>query len=534
VNLVPLRSIEPSSSQRPHPAPLNVTGGVHFQDAAESLQAFERANIDWLLEVELDGWNLWHILKKALYYQLKSSSAASGAPSTASESKRRRYWLTEGPRYFADLLRWSVRKKGRAVIISNTVYKRRVDQGRYLDIFLDPLVTSGVVQNYIYVESPANFIFRRPTTVQRDINRDGGRIAVAVLRRLSSWRPAFRRKAALFAQKLRAFLGTTHDVPQITEELILALMCSFQAQRQWYSLVWKILKPSRIFLVDAVPHGHIAAARQQGIPVYEFQHGFFDQNKPDYIVGRAFKAIKGRIAYPDYIAVFGDYFKDLMLKEGFWSESEVLSVGSYLVDRARESSRFRPPAAGETLNVLWATQSSVHAPMQAFLEGLLALVLPGVKIFVRTHPLEPRGHCEWYAALVQRRPDLFVADDSGDIFQALQGKHLLVGYHSTTLIEGLALGLPVVTIGTERFQRGMNDLLVVDVSDVIKPVASPRELASVIQRLQSDEEFAGNWARESWRRGAHFYAADYNRNVARMFADRAITAENAPPPSLGS
>jgi hypothetical protein len=488
------------------------------QDFADGLEAFESENLDWLLNADLDGWNLWHTLKKPLYYRLKNAKrpkkAADGAQGNGSSHWR--YWLREAPKYFLDVLRCGLQARGRAVIISDSVNKRGGEDGRYIDIFLDALVTTGAVKEYVYVESSSQFRFCRPSAVEMDINRDGQNLVVAVLRRLNSLRPSVKNAAAALSERLRSFFGDG-QVP-LNERELTQLLCNFVGQRQWYSLLWKLLRPSRIFIVDGIPDGLMAAARKRTIPVYEFQHGHVVRNKPDYIVRGEFGRCKDKIARPDYIFVFGDYFRDLLLRDGFWSQDEVVSLGSYLVDRARESSQFRPPAPGQSLNVLWATQPSAYTPMQTFLSELETHDLTGIRVTIRAHPMEPEANVAWYRDLASRHPERFVMDDSRDIFAALKGKHLLVSLHSTTLIEALALGYPVVTLGLGRYVRGINDLLEVDVSDVIRPVAGPGELALLLEKLRTDGAALQDWARHSATRGAYFFAEHYLQNVDRLLS----------------
>lgn len=155
--------------------------------------------------------------------------------------------------------------------------------------------------------------------------------------------------------------------------------------------------------------------------------------------------------------------------------------------------------------------------IREWLEDLSSSGISGIKISVKKHPLEPVHQSKWYTEFARAHFNIFEIEEKPDLLNALTGKHLLIGFHSTSLLEALSVGVPVITICTTQLPLGINSMLNINLSEVIKPVRDEHEIKKLIKQFKSDTNFATQWSAESYKVGSAFFAKDYYKNVAQVF-----------------
>jgi hypothetical protein len=487
---------------------------IHFQDITNQIERFEGENMDWLVLEELMGLNLWFIIKKPLFYSFKHTHYRL----KRSERKRIKPLpaLFRSMGSFAKVFYYALTiRKGDAVIATD-INRTENDGGVLVDKFFGPLFKEGIIRKAVYFEHNSS---KDPAGIRRHINTAGFNIISGVLWRYYSKKKIFKEKAVLFSERFNSSVPDKNPALMIDSKKVLELITYFYAELVLYKFLWRLLKPKRVFIADGIPRGVMAASRFCNIPVHEFQHGFVSEKKADYIIAGDFKACKNKMVVPNFILVFGQYFKDLLLKPGFWTENEVKVIGSYPLDKARTSCTFQMPEQGEKTYVLWATQPTTFADARKVLEGLLLQKIQDTIFHFKMHPLEPTAQKDWYMDLIDKYPHSFKLIPSNyNFFEALKGKHLLISFHSTVLLEAIALGYPVMSVTTEKFRKGINDLVTTDVSDAIRPVKDAEEIMEVIRKFRSSPSYANQWTERCKAQGNYFFAEDYQQHLQQFFA----------------
>ena len=491
---------------------------IKLQDINELLDSFEKEHIDFILNDEFNGWNSWSILKKPLFYVLKSKTLHSTGPKKSVRKDSKINTLVKEISYVCQVFYWGFAKRNGDIIITSTGNKLgRDNNGLYTDVFVDPLVTSGAVKNYLYIENSSTEIGKRDSCIKAHLFHIGRPVTIALLHRYYLTKPVITEKSTLWANKLLLHFGKKNWGLDVPANEISDLLANFWAEYNWYKLLWSLNNPSRLFIVDGIPSGCIAAARKRKIPVWEFQHGFVFDNKPDYIISNRSLPVKQKMIIPDRICVFGNYFKDLLLYNGFWNQSEIISLGSYAIEKARESLHYESPLEKQNLCVIWTTQPSVFDLTQQFFNDLAGSNLDNVHFFIKSHPLESKRNLEWYKTFVANNASHFSMEPKTDFFQALRGKHILIGFYSTTLLEALSLGYPVITIAAGQFDKGINNVLIHDLSHVLKPVSNVAQLLQVINDLKGKKEISEKWCKESLQEGNYIFDGNYFQNLKHIF-----------------
>lgn len=195
--------------------------------------------------------------------------------------------------FFFKLFILLIIKRGGDAIITATGNKLANDaEGNFEDPFVDPLIQSGVIKKFLYIEYSSDLVKERKTKIKAHIRPVSRNIIVILMNRLYARKPEVQEKADFWTKKLNKYFKDNKSSIELTNDEVKSTFSSFFSRYKWYFFLWKILKPERLFCVDMIPDGALAAARSLNIKIYEFQHGFISHTKPDYIIDASFSACK--------------------------------------------------------------------------------------------------------------------------------------------------------------------------------------------------------------------------------------------------
>ena len=79
------------------------------------------------------------------------------------------------------------------------------------------------------------------------------------------------------------------------------------------------------------------------------------------------------MAIPDYLLVYGKFWKELLIKNGFWEEMQVISVGSSRMDRYRNRI-YKQKTRKESTEILFTSQWTTRENAIKFWNRFLTLL----------------------------------------------------------------------------------------------------------------------------------------------------------------
>ena len=208
----------------------------------------------------------------------------------------------------------------------------------------------------------------------------------------------------------------------------------------------------------------VVAAKELEIPVLAIQHGIIIPGHKGYMYRRDEVSPQLSVSsqycpLPDYTAVFGESYRDLLIEESAYPSGRVVVTGSPRYDhlinagkiynRAGFSKKYGV-AKGQKL-VLWATQSHSLSDEEnmANIEAILraADALGGVTIIIKQHPAEaPRYTKILQDAASRHGGKVIIVPKDSDTYEQLYACDLLITKNSTTAVEAVALGKPVIVL----------------------------------------------------------------------------------------
>lgn len=188
---------------------------------------------------------------------------------------------------------------------------------------------------------------------------------------------------------------------------------------------------------------------------------------------------------PDKTAVFGDYFKDILIKNGNYPPDKIAVTGQPRMDIFFEQKRNYQKKelykklgieAGKKL-IVYASQPAGEESIMAFSAIIKALKnLESAKLIVKLHPAEKASQ---YKPLLQKLEyDAIISKDI-DLYEIIFCSDLVISIRSTVILEALAFGKEVIQLklmgGNETFGKLANKC--------IRGITKESELNSEIRRI---------------------------------------------------
>ncbi|MGM0597068.1 MAG: sialyltransferase [Myxococcota bacterium] len=222
-----------------------------------------------------------------------------------------------------------------------------------------------------------------------------------------------------------------HLQPLFEEEIL-----NFKFGFRFYDLLLKKRKPKKIYLVVSYSFYKrplIAAAKKNGIPTIELQHGTISP----YHLGYNFPGSKELDYFPDYFHSFGDYWTNIVNMP--LPPENIINRG-FAHFRAQKNKFGR--LNKNSRQVLLVSQGAIGRQLSTFAYEA-ALIMPDYQF---VHKLHPEEYSIWqsdYPALVKASelPNFTVIDhNKNNLYEYFSESSTLIGVFSTALYEGLAFG----------------------------------------------------------------------------------------------
>ncbi len=445
------------------PARLASPAGDYRSEAevTERLQALE-ARQD-LLRFQWKGWSVWPLVRFAAARAFQRLPLDSGHAGFT-----RREQLGFALKDVFPLLR---RRRVRYFVKTYSSAHMELEGGRKEDVFFDELLSDGGTHFKMELPNSRRFHARaEPYLVPPDASSvalDG--MAVLLGRRAPS---AVTALAAALSEAVRV----DPELGSFSPSFLATRIAEFHWAKRLYRLALRRLSPSVVLLADTGDYAVMAAARELGIPVVEFQHGFTHRHFPGNSWSRAAQSYKERMPLPHRLLVYGPHWQRELAANGFWND-ELKSVGSLRIDRYRRQPR-TPAADGCTFVVTAAGVDTSR--LIAFLTEAIRLLRDRVKFqaIIKTHPLIAGRDNDFVAAFSgDERVRVVGGSEAPSTFELLRSAHLHVSIASTCHYEALALGVPTVILPL----TGSENVLQLHAAGHASFPQSPAEFADIVQ-----------------------------------------------------
>jgi hypothetical protein len=481
-----------------------------------------------MMDVRIDGFCLWPVVKVALWRFLTNMYVAERGgtndsllqPGRLSRLRkflrvalRSSYYLARGQLFLA-LHGRDIPKKSTFLIYADRMTTTR--DGRPFQNYLGDLVVDAIniTDRGTFHDAPAF------TLATHYFN------ALALMRMgLKLVFHTYPREFYDAVDMLRVRLAQYgHGCEKLSRIMTILAAAHFCEMRHVYESFFKKYRPKAVVLTDFdAVFGIVAAARARGVPVYDMQHGTFWSGDLDHSwTKKHCEMSRQSMPFPDKLLVFGDFWRDIALEQGFWNEADVICVGSPSMDVYREH---RKPASGYTphapFEILFVSGDIRPNSVAHFLDTFMALVRgklkDGIHLKLRLHPREVdlahlyRDICEKYDDMVS----LGLSDRP--ILQDALKADLVIGTATTAMLECLLLGVPVISLGAGAIPEGIaaihNNALL---RELVAHAPTPQDLLDKVGALREHPEHTRPRLARVEELQDHFYKRGYTETMRKL------------------
>lgn len=220
-----------------------------------------------------------------------------------------------------------------------------------------------------------------------------------------------------------------------------------------YHMFYQWLKGSGVKHLLMTNHYHregiIAAARDLGIVSFEFQHGLIAAQDLYYVYDMKLAPFAPKAFFCDYLVVFGDYWKNVLLKGAGYAPNQLIVAGDYSIQRKAWKKHL---GVQKENAVFIGAQKNMPEHYIRYTKQLLSLIEekhPDWEVWVKLHPYEKEP--EMYRELLSSTHcKLFGNGD--DLMALLSKSKIQISVYSTTFFD--ALGLDVVNFSLQNYTTG--------------------------------------------------------------------------------
>jgi hypothetical protein len=189
--------------------------------------------------------------------------------------------------------------------------------GLYEDVIFDQLLR--YIPDYFKIENINNKSYLDRSHIAlypSQMTTSGIYLLTTILSRLFTPRSISSVAGVFFSAVHKALPTST-----ISRMHIRRVLTAFYWRKRIYLCLLNHLHTKTLCLQTAYTnHALVAAAKELNIKVIEFQHGIINRHHPGYSWTSSAAIYKNQMPIPDFIYVYGDYWREELSVNGFWND----------------------------------------------------------------------------------------------------------------------------------------------------------------------------------------------------------------------
>jgi hypothetical protein len=252
----------------------------------------------------------------------------------------------------------------------------------------------------------------------------------------------------IFWRRLQDYANRiTKTYPQLnmSKSRVKSLVSTFYALYYSSRLFLWFIEPREVFLICHYGKEYLTAAcKDRNLKVTELMHGRIDQAHPNYNYPVHVRGFLKSSLFPDRLAVYGDFWKDQVLRGNLFSEDQIIVIGYYLktADVRRE-----PIPRSNRQTILITTQWPVARNLYdyiSFLKGKLNK--ERYEVIIKPHSGDDPTY---YDDLIDPG---FINITNDDVYHLLNRVSVHISAASTVLYEAIRYNIPNYVLVVDQFR----------------------------------------------------------------------------------
>ena len=409
----------------------NMKNNRKFNNVKEMYDKFTQLESEHnLISLEIAGVKIWQILRYELFFKLTEEEFKLGAPQVTSSLFEK---INSIPRMIYNAFfnnGWFEGKCSKLVFPHSRV---QLVDNQYIDIntkyFIDQMKECDA--SFLVFEKPhAHKHYTKKVNYIKYLDD-----AVLFNNIISKFVYIDMTEHEIIINKVK---NEINEIFKVDIDLNLIFLQKIKKFKSYYYYYYKLLKkisPDQIFIVVSYFEPWlIAAAKDLGIKVTEFQHGAFSK----YHLGYSY-CIKDDLKYlPDEFLVWNQYWKDIIPFP--ISDDNVVIYPSKFQALQKEKYKNESKIKNQVIILSQGTISNKMAKI--ILDNFK--YFSNFKIVYKLHPAEYQRYKSYNNLMELLKKDNVELVVNGDLYKLFATSEYQVGVYSTTLFEGLEFGLKTI------------------------------------------------------------------------------------------
>jgi len=422
-----------------------------------------------LLRFQVDGWCVWPLLRFSVGEHLRNLKI------TRKKVKKN----------YLDLIRLTIRdiaiiltlKKENLVfrVHDSNLSEKRGDV--YVDIFFDDLISE--MDGWFKIELLTNPAFSKARKNAWFKSNMTSSAFLVASRLLSLYH--YPSDVVRAAEGVSSALCKYDDLKNFDKNSIIRVFSDFYWAKRVYDWFFKRTRPDKLLMVTSYcDHAIVAAAKSVGVKVIEFQHGLITPWHAGYSWSTYANYYRESMPIPDKIFLYGEYWRQNLLINGFWKVEELPVVGSLRMDYHRHRNVSKPQ---NVIRLLLTSQNLDVENVLSFMVHFLrecCKQLPNVELYVKLHPGESDKDVYKKKLCFFPNVKIVASPEPPSTFDILLTSHLHLSIASTCHYEALALGVPTIILPFS----GHESVLSLTQTGYAYLARTPQELIEVVAKLK--------------------------------------------------
>jgi len=261
----------------------------------------------------------------------------------------------------------------------------------------------------------------------------------------------------LYRKDMRAFVRRlAPGLEQIgfTEKTCQTRLLKFYVRFLFYKAFLKTTRPAAALIIcHYARHAFTAACKNQGCRVAELMHGHILPSHRFYNIPglKADFLEKFRQTFlPDTMAVYGNFWKEILTQSGLFKESQIINIGFYLKVKIPKAER--KSKKGKT--ILITSNPQVQEDLIHYVRSIQAQVLlKGYRIVIKPHPTELDAS---YQSILDGNQ---ISIERKPVYELLSQADIHISVASSTLFDALLFDVQNFVLLVERYRDICQEIL---------------------------------------------------------------------------
>ena len=477
--------------------------------ASKLFHTFERENHLQIESLKHRNLILWQIIKIPLYFHI-----IKGVGGTEEQNEGRVFRIIKaGFKFWIGII---FLKRNQNLLFRSSIHSRTKDQTLSHVIF-GMITKEKLVKDLysldLYAGNEGKFKFPRAASIRINHLFHTSKILRSFLLTTTD----LKENISSMTKLLNEHFDKHEFKFQVNEAYLEAIVKNFRSEYLIFKWFYKLIQPNTLLLVDGFSTANMIAAKHLGVKVLEFQHGLFDEYYPHYTYAKELSHLKDGMVLPDKIIVFGEFFKNLLMRCEFWDDNEIFVLGKPGIEKVDVTS-----SIGRQM-ILHPTQGEISfSRTRKLLDHFISMPRFGAKIIIKPHPQETKANFHYFKKLAEEYPNLIeTLSENEDIIDSFKRANLIIGFDSTSLLESVALGIPTVSLRSMNLPKGIISLVNSDrLADAIRILENDsNEIYNLITMFERDENFRQEWENRCRLIGNYLFNREYKANIKQLASE---------------